>query len=187
MLCDENKTTKFKITRTNKSNYISHSPEPVSIIKLSIAKRRGNTIYDCFDNYIKPELIDDIITNEENNTRETCEKSIKFWELPDILICSLKRFYNNGRKNQELVTFPLDNLDLSKYVVGYDSKEHVYDLYGICNHSGGTMGGHYTAYVKNANDKWYEFNDTRVTEITNLSKLVSPYAYCLFYRKKKYN
>lgn len=174
-------------TVTNNTDYTSHSPEPISIIKLSIPKRRGNTIYDCFNNYIKSEQIDDIITNEKNNIRETCEKSIKFWELPDILICSLKRFYNNGRKNQVLVTFPLTELDLSTYVVGYDSKKHVYDLYGICNHSGGTMGGHYTAYVKTANNNWYEFNDTNVTKITNLSKLVSPYAYCLFYRKKKYN
>ena len=37
----------------------------------------------------------------------------------------------------------INNLDLSKYVVGYDSVTY-YDLYGICNHSGGTMSGHYT-------------------------------------------
>ena len=112
-------------TVTNHKNYTSHSPEPVSIIKLSIPKKRSNSIYDCFDNYIKSEEIEDIITDEENELRETCEKSIKFWELPNILICSLKRFYNNGRKNQVLVTFPLNNLDLSKYVVGYDSKQHI--------------------------------------------------------------
>ena len=34
----------------------------------------------------------------------------------------------------------------------------MYDLYGICNHSGGTLGGHYTSYVKNANDNWYLYN-----------------------------
>ena len=59
-----------------------------------------------------------------------------------------------------------------------------YDLYGICNHSGGSAGGHYTAYVKNANDKWYLFNDTNVDEV-NLGKLKSPEAYCFFYRKQK--
>ena len=50
---------------------------------------------------------------------------------------------------------------------------------------GGTRGGHYTAYVKNANNKWYLYNDTVVNEIQNLNKLKSPYAYSLFYRKKK--
>ena len=47
-----------------------------------------------------------------------------------------------------MVDFPLNNLDLSKYVVGYDKNSFKYDLYGICNHSGGSAGGHYTAYVK---------------------------------------
>jgi ubiquitin C-terminal hydrolase len=59
----------------------------------------------------------------------------------------------------------------------------VYDLYGICNHSGGVQGGHYTSFIKNANGKWYHFNDTNVTEIEE-NKLISPKAYCLFYRKK---
>ena len=79
----------------------------------------------------------------------------------------------------------LKNLDLSKYVIGYDKYSYKYDLYGICNHSGGTEGGHYYAYVKNANGKWYEFNDANVQEFTNLDKLKSPYAYCFFYRKQK--
>ena len=92
---------------------------------------------------------------------------------------------SRGKKNKEFIDFPLENLDLSKYIIGYDKKDYKYDLYGICNHSGVTEGGHYFAYVKNANQKWYNFNDARVEEITNLDKLKSPYAYCLFYRKQK--
>ena len=88
------------------------------------------------------------------------------------------------RKNQCLVDFPFDNLDLSKYVIGYDPNSFKYELYGICNHSGGVMGGHYYAYVKNANNKWYTFNDASVSEISE-SQLKTPYAYCFFYRKKK--
>jgi ubiquitin C-terminal hydrolase len=57
-------------------------------------------------------------------------------------------------------------------------------LYGICNHSGGTQGGHYTAFIKNANGKWYHFNDTFVTEVTRLEDLITSKAYCFFYRKK---
>ena len=84
---------------------------------------------------------------------------------------TLKRFLNNGRKERSLVDFPINNLDLSKYVIGYDKHSYKYDLYGICNHSGGSQGGHYYAYVKNANGKWYEFNDARVEEFTNLDKI----------------
>jgi ubiquitin C-terminal hydrolase len=60
----------------------------------------------------------------------------------------------------------------------------MYDLYGICNHVGGTMGGHYTAYIKNSNGKWYHFNDTVVSEIQE-SHIITPNAYCFFYRKKQ--
>ena len=76
----------------------------------------------------------------------------------------------------------MENLDCSSYVEGYNQESYIYDLYGICNHSGGLMGGHYTAYVKNANNKWYHFNDTNVNEVDE-SKILSNKAYCFFYRK----
>jgi len=78
----------------------------------------------------------------------------------------------------------LDNLDLSKYVIGYKKNTYVYECFGICNHSGGLLGGHYTCFVKNANGKWYHFNDTNVQEVQHLENLITPKAYCLFYRKK---
>ena len=65
----------------------------------------------------------------------------------------------------------------------YNSKSFVYDLYGICNHSGGTEGGHYTAFVKNANENWYLFNDTSVSRV-NTDSIKTKNAYCFFYRKK---
>jgi ubiquitin C-terminal hydrolase len=58
-------------------------------------------------------------------------------------------------------------------------------LYGVCNHSGNTLGGHYTSYVKNANGKWYHYNDTSVVEVSLLETIISPKAYVLFYRKKQ--
>ena len=63
----------------------------------------------------------------------------------------------------------------------------MYDLYGVSNHSGGVLGGHYTSYVKNANGIWYHFNDTDVSEVHLTDSIVSTKAYCLFYRKKQTN
>ena len=61
----------------------------------------------------------------------------------------------------------------------------IYMIYlEICNHSGGSLGGHYTSFVKNANGKWYEFNDTSVREVES-EKIISHQSYCFFYRKKK--
>ena len=41
------------------------------------------------------------------------------------------------------------------------------------------------SFVKNANNKWYHYNDTSISKVPNLNALKTPRAYCLFYRKKK--
>ena len=89
--------------------------------------------------------------------------------------------------NKDRIDFPLVDLDLSKYCMGYNNMEYIYDLYGVCNHTGGTSGGHYFAYVKNANGKWYCFNDMDVTPMTDLSNIITNKCYCVFMRKKTIN
>ena len=60
-----------------------------------------------------------------------------------------------------------------------------YELYGICNHIGGVTGGHYTAFVRNVDNIWLHYNDKTVEIVgENTEGIVSPAAYCLFYRKK---
>jgi ubiquitin carboxyl-terminal hydrolase 4/11/15 len=45
------------------------------------------------------------------------------------------------------------------------------------------MGGHYTAFVKNdAANKWIHYDDNGVSIIDNPASVVTPMAYCLFYR-----
>lgn len=60
----------------------------------------------------------------------------------------------------------------------------IYDLYGVVNHYGTMGGGHYTAYCQNfLNKKWYEFNDSRVSEIGR-GDIVSGDSYVLFFRRR---
>ena len=166
---------------------LSASPEPYFMINLSIPTgNKSPSLIDCFDLYVEGEVLDgdNAWYNEATKLKQNVQKKLSYWSLPTILVIDIKRFNAQNRKNQILVTFPLENFDLSQYVVGYKKESYVYDLYGICNHSGGVHGGHYTAFVKNANGKWYEFNDTIVTEIMDTNKLITPKAYCFFYRKK---
>ena len=172
-----------KLTNIETKEMITQKPEPFFMIDLPIpSTSKTNNLLDCMNLYVEGERIDGYL-NEKTNQRETVQKQLLFWSFPTILVFDLKRFNSNGRKNQSFVDFPLTNLDLSAYTVGYKKNSYVYDLYGICNHSGGVQGGHYTSFIKNANGKWYHFNDTNVTEIEE-NKLISPKAYCLFYRKK---
>ncbi|EGZ29985.1 hypothetical protein PHYSODRAFT_470080, partial [Phytophthora sojae] len=48
------------------------------------------------------------------------------------------------------------------------SGPHVYELYSVLIHSGSALGGHYYAYIKSLDTgKWYNFNDSNVSEISD--------------------
>jgi ubiquitin C-terminal hydrolase len=175
------------LEKVSNGEKISMVPEPFFIINLPIpADNKSPTLESCFDLYVEGELLDgeNCIKLEGTDEKVEAKKSIKFWSFPDILVIDIKRFNAMNRKNQIMIDFPLENLNLSKYVIGYDKDSYVYDLYGVCNHSGSVMGGHYTSFVKNANGKWYHYNDTNVAEVAMEQQIKTPKAYCFFYRKQ---
>jgi ubiquitin carboxyl-terminal hydrolase 8 len=174
-----------EIVRLDNDKVLSITPEPFFMVDLPIPpNNKSPSLIDCFDYFVEGEIIDDYL---DETTKEVVKirKKLSFWSFPNILAIDLKRFDNRFRKNQIHVTFPLDDLDLSKYVVGYKKDKFKYELYGVCNHSGGVMGGHYTSYIKNSNGKWYHYNDTSVSEVSINETIISPKAYVLFYRKKQ--
>lgn len=171
---------------SEKEVVLNRTPEPFFMINLPIPpNNKSPNLYQCFDLYVEGENLDgdNAWFNEKLGLKQNVKKKISFWSFPTILVIDLKRFNNRNQKNQILIDFPLENLDLTKYVIGYKKEEYIYDLYGICNHSGSVFGGHYTSYVKNANGKWYHFNDTSVVEVALINSLITTKAYCLFYRK----
>lgn len=91
----------------------------------------------------------------------------------------------NG-KLDTLVEFPLEGLDLTPYILqkNSDGVSYVYDCFGVSNHFGGCGGGHYTAFALNpVENAWYSFDDSSCQK-TNPSRVVSPSAYNLFYRRR---
>ena len=156
------------------------------ILDLPIPKKDA-TLYDCFDTFTAPEIMDgdNSWKNDATGQREDVQKRITFWNFPRILVITLKRFSADGKKKvQDLIDFPLVDLNLSKYVSGYNPNQYIYDLYAICNHSGSPHGGHYTAYVKNIDGEWIHYNDMNLERNVSENKIITPKAYCLFYRKK---
>jgi len=167
----------------DEKSILSVASESFFIVNLPIPnKKRNINIYDCFDTFTEVEKLDgdNKWYNEKTKKKESVNKKCCFWKLPKILIVDLKRFDIYNSKRQNLIEVP-HKIDLSKYIIGYKPKSTIYDLYAVCNHSGVTQGGHYTANVKNANDKWYNYNDTSVTAIKK-ENAVTAKAYCLFFR-----
>ena len=144
--------------------------EPFNTLCLEIDECK--TIYDCLDNFVRKEELNKKISKE-----------VQFWKLPNILVIFFKRYNNSGKKLDNHIEFPTENLDMCKYVMGYERQKYIYDLYAVSNHTGNTMGGHYWAYAKNYDNNWYKFNDNIVTTLQK-EKVVSNLAYCLFYKLK---
>uniref|UniRef100_H3BG05 Ubiquitin carboxyl-terminal hydrolase 8 n=1 Tax=Latimeria chalumnae TaxID=7897 RepID=H3BG05_LATCH len=164
----------------------SRTFEAFMYLSLPLASTSKCTLQDCLRLFSKEEKLTD------NNrfycghckTQRDSLKKIEIWKLPPILLVHLKRFSYEGRWKQKLQTsvdFPLENLDLSQYVIGPKNNLKRYNLYGVSNHYGGLDGGHYTAYCKNViKQRWNKFDDHEVSEIST-SSVKSSAAYILFY------
>jgi hypothetical protein len=165
-----------------------------------------NDLLDYFCGEEKLTIADNYVCNScKKNV--SAYKRMEINKFPQILIIHFKRFRyetqnfgkprisrrsdanlsNNisnfsGEKNESLIDFPVQNLDMKKF-----SKNNTpvnYELYAICNHVGKISSGHYTSICKHhLNYKWIEFDDKYVKPL-NEPNLVSSKAYLLFYRKK---
>jgi len=172
----------------NKHTY-SLKPEHFFVLDLQIFKddRACPSIYDCLDLFISSEYMtgENAWFNENTKEKEDIMKGASFWSFPKVLVITLKRFSPDGsQKINNIIQFPLVDLNLSKYVKGYNPDRYVYDLFGVCNHIGSVSGGHYTAFVKNVSGEWIHYNDNVVEIVPDPNIIISPMAYCLFYRKK---
>jgi ubiquitin carboxyl-terminal hydrolase 4/11/15 len=158
----------------------------------------GNDInlYDCLNLFNSEEILEG--DNEWYcnicKTHRDVNKKMDIFKAPYYLIIQLKRFKQDhemgqrfifnlfsSNKNTSLVSFPINELDLSKYILSNDNSEKKYKLIGVINHYGGSSFGHYTAYCLNDN-QWFEYNDESVSPIDE-NNLISSAAYVLFYKR----
>ncbi|CAN0840798.1 Ubiquitin carboxyl-terminal hydrolase 10 [Linum grandiflorum] len=175
------------------SSYLKDLPDVYHKTGFTAKKTRPEAVslFSCLEAFLREEPLgpDDMWYCPNCKEHRQATKKLDLWKLPEILVVHMKRFsYSRFLKNKldTFVDFPIHNLDLSKYVKQKDSeKSCTYDLYAISNHYGGLGGGHYTAYAKLIDeDRWYNFDDSRVTPV-NESDIKTSAAYVLFYRRVK--
>ena len=174
----------LSIIRCLDCNYESYTFDPFSIIQLSINEGDDN-LDDCFQKFVLSEKLDDdcMFKCDKCHSLNNSEKKILLWKSPNILIIQLKRFnYMTNSKIDTFIEYPTNNLDINKYIEGYDKNNSLYKLYGIIEHISSYMnGGHYVAHIKNSNNKWYTYDDESISEINDINK---KQAYILIYEKK---
>lgn len=164
------------------------------------------SLEDCLRLFKEPEKLDADNAWYCNKCKEFREatKKLEIYKAPKFLAVHLKRFREtkkNGNvglsKIEALVNFPIDELDMTEYVINPDypcensqnvenpEKKIIYELFGVVNHMGSINFGHYTAFCKNFLDNdWYCFDDSTVSHI-NKDNVVSKAAYILFYSRKE--
>ena len=166
----------------------SYSFEKILDLPLLLKRSCSHTIKELMDDYFEQEeIIFETKCESCGKKGKKHTKKVKFSQPPNILILSLQRIDGRSqRKIDSQVSFT-DELDLSKYIDKDCYKDSAkYTLYGIGNHSGSINFGHYYAYIRINDGKWYEFNDSNVSEYTNGSRSSSS-AYVLFYKKNYYS
>jgi ubiquitin C-terminal hydrolase len=143
------------------------------------------TLSDCFSNYFINENL--IEWSCDKCKKNGCNKKISMWSLPDYLIIHLKRFGNNGEKITHNIKYPLDDLDLTKYINSNkcDKSHYIYTLYSVNYHSGNANSGHYWTACKNLDGNWYNYDDESLSKYKNENDVINNNAYILFYYRKK--
>ena len=139
-------------------------------------------IYDCINDFSSEKIIEDY---KCPGCKKTCSCSGKTQIVisPKVLCIQIKRFGNNLNKRDNHITFPL-NIDINSIIPSnlIASTKTKYKLKSVINHLGSNLnsGHYYTFAYSSIHEKWYNFNDENVNEITE-SEISTSNAYLLFY------
>lgn len=150
----------------------------------------------CLSAFCAPETLEgkDRYRCERCNRLVRSKKSLKFKELPQVLVLQMKRFRHESYFSSKIgthVIFPTDSLDLTPYLHDAASEstrqETRYYLTGLISHRGTFGGGHYVAYCRHSTTgQWLEFDDSIVSTVSE-EDVAKVQAYVLFYSLVDWN
>ncbi|ANM68736.1 ubiquitin-specific protease 21 [Arabidopsis thaliana] len=167
-------------------NSVSNTFEPS--LGWSLEIEDVNTLWKALESFTCVEKLEDQLTCDNCKEKVTKEKQLRFDKLPPVATFHLKRFTNDGVTMEKIfdhIEFPLE-LDLSPFMSSNHDPEVStrYHLYAFVEHIGiRATFGHYSSYVRSAPETWHNFDDSKVTRISEERVLSRP-AYILFYARE---
>lgn len=173
-------STQLSILNCNNCKYQQINIEVFSTLMLDINDKTD--FNKIITNYFEKEKLDEWKCDKCKN-KNSADKFIKLWEIPNILVIVLKRFkYTNEgylKKITNVIEIP-ENITFCKgSVLKNENEEYSYNLMTIGNHVGLYEFGHYYAICKK-DDGWYKYDDNICEK---LEKLNCNDAYILFYQR----
>ncbi|XWV26100.1 putative ubiquitin-specific protease [Tupanvirus soda lake] len=174
--------------------YSSNKFDPFLHLSLPMPARHMTgmtmTIDDCINEYCKEETLDEqnLWLCEGCNNKVRAIKRLQLWTAPPVLVIQFKRFgVARISKDSRMIRYPMEHFDVSPIVSPAKmepGKCYKYRLQCVVNHTGGLHGGHYYTYCLDEDtNKWYKFDDSHVSEISEDS-IVTNTAYLLFYMRE---
>jgi ubiquitin carboxyl-terminal hydrolase 8 len=206
--------------RCTTCHFTSTTYEAFYSISVEIPRSGTASIEDCLQSYCAEERLsgDEVWKCPRCNREREATKQITITRAPQFLVVHFKRFSagrgESARKVRTPISFPLNNLDVSPYMLrsasaseqatmikeyGVESSKldismqppYLYDAYAVMRHIGTTLtSGHYTCLAKDrARGCWRQFNDTWVGDfdperLSEREKLQNEMAYIVFYERK---
>ncbi|KAH9329045.1 hypothetical protein KI387_001153, partial [Taxus chinensis] len=154
------------------------------IMDISLEILHANSLKEALGRFFQVEVLD-------GNNKYNCEKckklsaahkQLSIIQAPNVLVIQLKRFEDvfGGKIDRNIISE--EHLGLTGHM-SRDSQDPrpEYTLFGSIVHSGYSQdSGHYYAYVKDANARWYCCNDAHVSA-TTIQAVLSEKVYMLFF------
>ena len=180
--------TSENTTKCEVCNNIIYNFQKIEFLTFGVCKynQKDFNLYNGFDDYIK---IDKLTGDNQyycNYCKKLCDALIRTTLLipPKYLLINID--YGKNKKYMPSSINYDEEIDISKYVNFVHGKSNKYNIIGICSHLGDSgMYGHYVAYCKNKNNnKWYQFNDSFVSDTNfNYIKCTGGTPYLLLYER----
>ncbi|KAM4569669.1 ubl carboxyl-terminal hydrolase 18 [Odontesthes bonariensis] len=162
-------------------------------------KEDHNSLEDCMTSFFEHQELTDIncCFCPKCETKRPSRQGVRLRVLPHILCIYLKRFRNMRGSTRKLdcsVTFP-ETFDFSEipkeaFSADFTQSDCRYTLYAVVVHSGNSVCGHYTAYVRDrVNKHWHYADDSHVQQASweEVQKTYGGHgrgtAYMLMYRR----
>lgn len=139
---------------------------------LSLVVKGCKNLRESLQNELAPQDMDGLYETDEFG-KQKAVMGTEYTDFPSVLHIHLRRFARDYERNtsvkiNDYFEFPAE-VDLGEFLApdADHSKSNIYDLYGVLVHSGGSMCGHYYAFLRISQDpQWYKFDDQNVTKVT---------------------
>lgn len=127
-------------------------------------------VQELIHDFCKEEKLNDKILCDNCKVKQNCSKTLHI-EPAALVAIHLKRFNGMNKIYTEIVLKDTIRINSTPY-----------RLYALCNHSGNSFGGHYTATCMKRDGSWIMLNDNHVGNLSHLPPQ-SDRPYILFYHK----